>query len=82
MVDKMVSELATSGGPFVLIIDDLHELSSAEAAEQLTSPGAARGRPPSSLARCDLDLVASRFDHPGNFEIPARRAGQSRGRHR
>jgi hypothetical protein len=28
MVDKVLSELATSGGPFVLIIDDLHELSS------------------------------------------------------
>ncbi|HEY5400017.1 MAG TPA: hypothetical protein VIL16_31995, partial [Trebonia sp.] len=37
MVDKMLSELAATGGPFVLIIDDLHELSSAEAAEQLTS---------------------------------------------
>jgi LuxR family maltose regulon positive regulatory protein len=37
MVDKMLSELAASGGPFVLIIDDLHELSSAEAAEQLTA---------------------------------------------
>ncbi len=28
MVDKVLSELAVSGGPFVLIIDDLHELSS------------------------------------------------------
>jgi hypothetical protein len=28
MVDKVLSELAASGGPFVLIIDDLHELSS------------------------------------------------------
>ena len=37
MVDKVLSELAASGGPFVLIIDDLHELSSAEAAGQLTS---------------------------------------------
>ena len=37
MVDKVLSELAASGGPFVLIIDDLHELSSAEAAEQLTA---------------------------------------------
>jgi LuxR family transcriptional regulator, maltose regulon positive regulatory protein len=37
MVDKMLSELAASGGPFVLIIDDLHELSSAEAAELLTA---------------------------------------------
>jgi LuxR family maltose regulon positive regulatory protein len=37
MVDKVLSELAAAGGPFVLIIDDLHELSSAEAAEQLTA---------------------------------------------
>ena len=37
MVDKVRSELMASGGPFVLIIDDLHELSSAEAAEQLTA---------------------------------------------
>src|SRR6266508_505638 len=37
MVDKVRSELAAAGGPFVLIIDDLHELSSAEAAEQLTA---------------------------------------------
>ncbi len=28
MVDKVLSELAVSGGPFVLVIDDLHELSS------------------------------------------------------
>jgi len=28
MVDRMLSELAASAGPFVLIIDDLHELSS------------------------------------------------------
>ena len=37
MVDKVVAELAAAGGPFVLIIDDLHELGSAEAAEQLTA---------------------------------------------
>jgi LuxR family maltose regulon positive regulatory protein len=36
MVDKVLSELAAAG-PFVLIIDDLHELSSAEAAGQLTA---------------------------------------------
>ena len=36
MVDKVLGELAASG-PFVLIIDDLHELSSAEANEQLTA---------------------------------------------
>src|SRR2546430_5924194 len=28
MVDKVLSELAASGGPSVLIIEDLHELSS------------------------------------------------------
>jgi hypothetical protein len=28
MVDRMLSELAASAGPFVLIIGDLHELSS------------------------------------------------------
>ena len=28
IVDKVLSELAVSGGPSVLIIDDLHELSS------------------------------------------------------
>ena len=28
MVDRMLSELAASAGPFVLIIDDLHEPSS------------------------------------------------------
>jgi LuxR family transcriptional regulator, maltose regulon positive regulatory protein len=37
IVDQVLSELAESGGPFVLIIDDLHELRSAEAAEQLTA---------------------------------------------
>jgi LuxR family transcriptional regulator, maltose regulon positive regulatory protein len=40
MVGKVLSELAASGGPFVLIIDDLHELSSAgdpKTAEQLTA---------------------------------------------
>jgi LuxR family transcriptional regulator, maltose regulon positive regulatory protein len=36
MVDKVLSELSASGGPFVLIVDDLHELASAEAAAQLT----------------------------------------------
>jgi LuxR family maltose regulon positive regulatory protein len=37
MVDTTLSELAAAGGRFVLIIDDLHELSSPEAAGQLTS---------------------------------------------
>jgi LuxR family maltose regulon positive regulatory protein len=36
MVDKVLSELAAYGGPVVLIIDDLHELRSAEANEQLS----------------------------------------------
>ncbi len=65
MVDKVLSELAASGGPFVLIIDDLHELSSAEADEQLTAlltslpPGvhavvATRRDPPLRLHRLRL----------------------------
>jgi LuxR family maltose regulon positive regulatory protein len=37
MVNKVLSELAAPGGPSVLVIDDLHELSSTEAAEQLTA---------------------------------------------
>ena len=37
MVDKVRSELATPGGPSILIIDDLHELTSAEAVEQLST---------------------------------------------
>jgi LuxR family maltose regulon positive regulatory protein len=37
MVDKVLSELSAPSGPTVLIIDDLHELGSAEAAEQLTT---------------------------------------------
>jgi LuxR family maltose regulon positive regulatory protein len=37
MVDKVLSELEKSGGRFVLVIDDLHELSSADAAGQLTT---------------------------------------------
>ena len=65
MVDKVRSELAAAGGGFVLVIDDLHELSSAEAAEQLTSlltslPAdihavvATRGDPPLRLHRLRL----------------------------
>jgi LuxR family transcriptional regulator, maltose regulon positive regulatory protein len=37
MVDKVLSELGESGDRFVLVIDDLHELSSPEAAGQLTA---------------------------------------------
>jgi LuxR family maltose regulon positive regulatory protein len=65
MVDRVRSELAAAGGPFVLIIDDLHELGSAEAAEQLTAlltslpPGvhavvATRRDPPLRLHRLRL----------------------------
>jgi LuxR family transcriptional regulator, maltose regulon positive regulatory protein len=36
MVDRVLAELGEQRGPFVLVIDDLHELSSAEALEQLT----------------------------------------------
>jgi LuxR family maltose regulon positive regulatory protein len=37
LVDKVLSELKAPGAPFVLVIDDLHELSSPEAAGQLTA---------------------------------------------
>src|SRR3984885_3449244 len=37
MVDKVLSELEAHGDGFVLVIDDLHELSSPEAAGQLTT---------------------------------------------
>jgi LuxR family maltose regulon positive regulatory protein len=37
MVDRVLSELAGSGEPIVVVIDDLHELRSAEAIEQLTA---------------------------------------------
>ena len=57
MVDKVLSELAASGGPFVLIIDDLHELSSAEAAGQLTELL-------TSLPPCVHAVIASRRDPP------------------
>jgi LuxR family transcriptional regulator, maltose regulon positive regulatory protein len=36
-VDRVLSDLAASGEPFVLVIDDLHELTSTEATEQLTT---------------------------------------------
>ncbi|MFD9659261.1 LuxR C-terminal-related transcriptional regulator [Streptomyces mirabilis] len=36
MVDRVLSELMDWGRPFFLVIDDLHELSSADAVEQLT----------------------------------------------
>ncbi|MGW3285291.1 AAA family ATPase [Streptomyces sp. NPDC001002] len=37
LIEKALSELTASGGPFYLVIDDLHELDSAEATEQLTA---------------------------------------------
>jgi LuxR family maltose regulon positive regulatory protein len=37
MVDRVLSELAETDAPITLVIDDLHELGSAEALEQLTS---------------------------------------------
>ena len=57
MVDKVLSELAAPGEPFVLIIDDLHELSSAEATEQLTA--LLTNLPPDAHA-----IVATRRDLP------------------
>ena len=57
MVDKVLSELEESGDPFVLVIDDLHELSSPEAAGQLTA--LLTGLPPGGRA-----VVATRRDLP------------------
>lgn len=37
MVRRVLAEIEATGDPFVLIVDDLHELSSAEATDQLTS---------------------------------------------
>jgi LuxR family maltose regulon positive regulatory protein len=55
MVDRVLSELAACGDPFVLVIDDLHELSSADAVEQVT--GLLTRLPPSVHA-----IVATRRD--------------------
>jgi LuxR family maltose regulon positive regulatory protein len=57
MVDKVLSELTASCGPFILVIDDLHEFSSAEAAEQLTA--LLTSLPPGVHA-----IVATRRDPP------------------
>jgi LuxR family maltose regulon positive regulatory protein len=57
MVGKVLSELAASEEPFVLVIDDLHELSSAEATEQLTT--LLTSLPPDVHA-----IVATRRDPP------------------
>ena len=57
MVDKVRSEIGAAGKPFVLVIDDLHELNSAEAADQLTS--LLTTLPPNAHA-----IVATRRDPP------------------
>ena len=56
-MDKVLSELAASGEPFVLVIDDLHELTSTVAAEQLTT--LLTSLPPDVHA-----IVATRRDPP------------------
>lgn len=57
MVDKVLSEIGPSGEPFYLVIDDLHELGSAEAADRLTS--LLTQLPPRAHA-----IVATRGDPP------------------
>jgi ATP/maltotriose-dependent transcriptional regulator MalT len=69
MVDKVLSEVGAVGKPFVLIIDDLHELAFPEATEQLTEllaglpprtglPGT--GRPPTPSATCRPPATGTR----------------------
>jgi LuxR family maltose regulon positive regulatory protein len=57
MVDKVLSELEESCGQVVLVVDDLHELSSPEAAGQVTT--LLTGLPPGARA-----IVATRRDLP------------------
>ncbi|MFJ6894661.1 LuxR C-terminal-related transcriptional regulator [Streptomyces hokutonensis] len=57
MVDKVLSEITASGGTFYLVIDDLHELGSAEASEQLAALLTA-------LPRGVHAIVATRHDPP------------------
>jgi LuxR family maltose regulon positive regulatory protein len=57
MVDKVLSEITATGEPFVLVIDDLHELDSAAAADQLTA--LLTNLPPLAHA-----IVATRRDLP------------------
>ncbi|MER7639375.1 LuxR C-terminal-related transcriptional regulator [Streptomyces sp. NPDC126522] len=57
MVDKILSEITASGGPFYLVIDDLRELDSAEALEQLTTLL-------TSLPHGVHAIVATRHDPP------------------
>jgi len=91
MVDKVRPELAASGGPFVLIIDDLRELSSAEAAEQLTAlltslPRAStRSWPPAATRRCACISCglpgAGLLIHPRSPVRPVRRHPMGSGRY-
>jgi LuxR family maltose regulon positive regulatory protein len=57
MVDKVLSELQESGDRFVLLIDDLHELSAPESAAQLTALL-------TRLPACVRVIVATRRDLP------------------
>ena len=57
MVDRVLSELEAASGPVVLVIDDVHELAFAEAAEQLTS--LLTSLPPNARA-----IVGTRRDLP------------------
>ncbi|HEY3611338.1 MAG TPA: LuxR C-terminal-related transcriptional regulator [Pseudonocardiaceae bacterium] len=57
MVDRVLSEISVAGAPFVLVIDDVHELTSADAVEQLTS--LLTNLPPHAHA-----IVATRRDPP------------------
>ena len=78
MVEKVLSELASPGGPLVLVIDDLHELSSAEATESLAGLL-------TSLPQGVHAIVATRRDPPLRLhqlrltgELAEIRAGQLR----
>ncbi|WP_210583547.1 LuxR C-terminal-related transcriptional regulator [Streptomyces sp. GESEQ-35] len=57
MMDKVLSEITASRGPFFLVIDDLHELGSAAATEQLAA--LLTGLPQGAHA-----IVATRRDPP------------------
>jgi LuxR family maltose regulon positive regulatory protein len=78
MVDKVLSEVGAAGEPFVLIIDDLHELAFPEATEQLTELLA--HLPPQAHAivgtRRDLPLRLPQLRLAG--ELAEIRAGQLR----
>jgi len=78
MVDKVLSEVGATGEPFVLIIDDLHELAFPEATEQLTE--LLTDLPPQAHAivgtRRDLPLRLHQLRLAG--ELAEIRAGQLR----